>query len=109
MRLVLKCRDAREAATCQHIAFAYARDVGLHGLRALHVATCAASLGEHALARGGGTLELFVVESPRRALQLRARYPGPGEDVLPPNLLVDVRLEPDSDGATVLVMTWPID
>jgi hypothetical protein len=109
MRLILKCNNPREAASCQHLAFAYARDVGLNGLNALQVAGCAARLAEHALARGGGRLELFVSETPRPMLQLRARHHDAEDAVLPPDLLADVRLEPDDDGSTVLVMRWSLD
>jgi hypothetical protein len=109
MRLTLRCNSEREAASCQHLAFAYARDVGLDGLKALQVAGCAARLAEQALVRGGGRLELSVSETPRPMLQLRARHHEAEDAVLPPDLIADVRLEPDDDGSTVVVMGWPLD
>src|SRR5262249_17830561 len=80
--------DAREAASCQRIAYAYARDVGMSGLRALQVASTAARLAEHALTRdGGGMLELLVVTEPRLTLQLRVSGPAGSDDLLPLELL----------------------
>jgi hypothetical protein len=76
-RLVLPCRDEREATTCEAIAFAFARDAGLRGIDVWHVAACAVTLGNHLLARGGGELELRVVDEPRPAIELRASDDGP--------------------------------
>lgn len=76
-RLVLQCRDEREATLCEDLAFAFARDAGLRGLDVWHVAACAVTLGNHLLARGGGELELRVVEHPRPAIELRACDDGP--------------------------------
>jgi hypothetical protein len=99
-RLSLPCRDEREATQCEHIAFAFARDAGLRGLEVWHVAACAATLGEHLLARGGGELELRVVERPRPVLELRANDDGPPLDESAATLAAVRRY------ATELRVTW---
>lgn len=76
-RLLLQCRDEREATMCEAIAFAFARDAGLRGIDVWHVAACAVTLGNHLLARGGGDLELRVVDEPRPAIELLASDDGP--------------------------------
>ncbi|HXU70008.1 MAG TPA: hypothetical protein VN947_11800 [Polyangia bacterium] len=76
-RLLLQCRDEREATLCEAIAFAFARDAGLRGIDVWHVAACAVTLGNHLLARGGGDLELRVVDEPQPAIELLASDDGP--------------------------------
>lgn len=86
LRLVLQCRDESEAALCEHLAFAFARDAGLRGLDMWYVAACAASLASHLLALGGGEVELSTRDQPRLALQVCARCAWPVLGETPPEL-----------------------
>lgn len=86
LRLVLQCREPAEVRVCEHIAFAFARDAGLRGVEVWYVAACAHELAEHALASGGGELELSVDDSPRAAVVLRLRHDAPVVAATPPAL-----------------------
>jgi hypothetical protein len=87
LRLLLQCREAKEVGLCEHIAFAFARDAGLRGIDVWYVARCATALADFAVARGGGELELRVVDAPRPALELQLRDRGGEIDAPPPTLL----------------------
>ncbi len=76
LRVVLQCRDDREVAICEHIAFAFARDAGLRGVDVWFAAACATMLATHVAARGGGDVELSVVDWPRPAIEMRASDDG---------------------------------
>ncbi len=86
LRLVLQCRDLRERTLCENLAFAYARDAGLRGLDVWCAAACVVSLASHALARGGGEVELSVIDEPQPALQMIARCGAPTLGETPPEL-----------------------
>ena len=73
LRLVLQCREQRERTLCENLAFAFARDAGFRGVDVWCAAACVASLASHAIACGGGEIELSVVSDPEPALMMIAR------------------------------------
>jgi hypothetical protein len=77
LRLVLQCREPNDARLCESLTFAFAREAGLRGADVWYTAACAMALAGHAVERGGGELELRVVERPRPAVELRLRHGGP--------------------------------
>ena len=113
LRVVLQCRDEREDSMCEHIAFAFARDAGLRGIDVWFAAACATMLASHVVARGGGELELEVVEEPRPALELRATDEGAPLDGLSAELVAARRYASElrvgwhaSVGAVVTARIW---
>lgn len=86
LRLVMQCRHEDEAALCEHLAFAFARDAGLRGIDVWYAAACTASLASHLLATGGGEVELGVSDEPRPAMEVRARCRGSLLAHTPPEL-----------------------
>jgi hypothetical protein len=86
LRLVLQCRELQDRTLCENLAFAFARDAGLRGLDVWCAAACAVSLASHALACGGGEVELSIVDEPRPALQMIARCGAPSLGATPPGL-----------------------
>jgi hypothetical protein len=77
LRIVMPCRDGGEAALSEHVAFAFARDAGLRGVDVWFAAACVSLLAVHVVRRGGGEIELRVVDAPRPALEVRATDDGP--------------------------------
>jgi hypothetical protein len=86
LRLVLQCRDPYEMRLCENLTFAFAREAGLRGADVWYAAACAMALSSHAVDRGGGQLELRVVDEPRAALELELRHGGAIQTELSPRL-----------------------
>lgn len=86
LRLVLQCREPRDARICEELTFAFARSGGLRGAEVWYVAACALNLASHAVERGGGDLELRAIERPRAGIELTLRHGGAVPKELPVRL-----------------------